>query len=416
MAYISEIIGRPVTDVDGKQVGVIKDIVAHCLEAMPHPVVQAAVVRRGPDIWIVPYSDIAALLSKAVPLKRWASEVQTYSPGEEDIFLVRDVLDKQIIDMDGARVVRVNDLELVRVNGSILVSNVDVGLSGIMRRIGMGRLAQFLAAHFEFLQSSISWHEIELLQQDQFMRLRVPVKRLSELHPADVAEIITDLNRMQSAELLDAFDVKHLADALEEVEPEFQASLVENMDDEKVADVLEEMEPDAAADLLAELPPERSAGLLGLMDEDDAQDVRKLMAYPDETAGGLMTTEYAAIPPGLTAEQAIRKLREAADDAETIYYVYVVDAMQHLIGVCSLSALVLAAPDTPVTNIMKTNVVSVDLFDEQDEIAQVVAKYNLLAVPVVDQHNCLHGIVTSDDALDKIIPTAWKKRLPRFYR
>jgi Mg2+ transporter MgtE len=265
------------------------------------------------------------------------------------------------------------------------------------------------------LQNYISWDDMELLQHDQFMRLKVPVKRLSELHPADIAEIISDLNRMQGKQFLEALDLNLLADALEEVEPEFQASLIENMDDERVADVLEEMDPDDAADLLAELSAERSQELLGLMEDEDAEDVRKLLAYPEDTAGGIMTTEYASIPPGLNAEQAIQWLRDNADEAETINYIYVVDALDHIIGVCSLKALVLAQPETPISRIMKTNIVSIAPLDDQGEVARIVAKYNLQAVPVVDEHNQLHGIVTADDALDKIIPTAWKKRLPRFY-
>jgi len=351
-----------------------------------------------------------------VPLKISREQVDGYQPGEADIFLVRDVLDKQIIDTEGARVVRVNDLELVRVNGSVLVSNVDVGMTGILRRLGLGWIGRRLARRFENIENFISWEDMELFQQDRFMRLRVPVEKLKELHPADIAEIISDLNRMQSAELLDALDIKQLADALEEVEPEFQASLIENMDDERVADMLEEMDPDDAADLLAELDPERSEDLLDLMEDDDAEDVRRLLAYDEDSAGGIMTTEYAVIPPGLTTAQALEHLRANAGEAETIFYVYITDALEHLIGVCSLDQLVLAPPDTPVAQVMKINPVTVSLSDDQEDVAQVVSKYNLLAVPVVDEHNRLHGIVTADDALDKIIPTAWKKRLPRFYR
>jgi magnesium transporter len=416
MAFLSEIIGRPVTDFDGKQVGTLKDIIVRRPEAMLHPIVQAIEVGGVGEARFIPFAEVAVLLSRAIPLKVKLEEVHPYTPVENDLFLARDVLDKQIIDTDGARVVRVNDVELVRINGSVLVSNVDAGLAGIFRRLGLGKLGQGLASRVKSKQSYISWDDIELLQQDQFTQLRVPAKKISELHPADVAEIISDLNRMQSAQLLDTFDVGRLADALEEVEPEFQASLVEHMDDEKVADVLEEMEPDEAADLLAELPRERSADLLELMEDEEAEDVRKLLAYPEDSAGGLMTTSYATIPPGLTAEQALQKLRETATEAETIYYVYVTDPVGCLIGVCSLSGLVLAKPETPVSSIMKTNVVSVNLLDDQEKVAQVVAKYDLLAVPVVDTHSCLHGIVTSDDALDKIVPTAWKKRLPRFYR
>lgn len=415
MAFISEIIGRPVTDIDGKQVGVLQDVIARTPESLPHPLVQAIEVDLSGQRRLIPYDHVAALLSKAIPLKGRLSDLQDYLAGEADIYLVRDVLDKQIIDTDGARVVRVNDLELLRVNGSIFVSNVDVGFSGILRRLGLGKFAQLLGSGSKKLQNYISWDEMELLQHDQYMRLKVPVKKLSELHPADIAEIISDLNRMQGAQFLEALDLDMLADALEEVEPEFQASLIENMDDERVADVLEEMDPDDAADLLAELPAERSKELLGLMEDEDAEDVRKLLAYPEDTAGGIMTTEYASIPPGLTAEQAIQWLRDNADEAETINYIYVIDALDHIIGVCSLKALVLAHPETPISQIMKTNIVSVAPLDDQDEVARIVAKYNLQAVPVVDEHNQLHGIVTADDALDKIIPTAWKKRLPRFY-
>jgi magnesium transporter len=200
------------------------------------------------------------------------------------------------------------------------------------------------------------------------------------------------------------------------VEPEYQASLVEGMPDERVADVLEEMEPDEAADLLAELPKERSQDLLELMEEDEAEDVRKLLAYPEDTAGGIMTTEYAVVRPEHTAGQAIQVLRETGNEAETIFYVYVTDAEEHLMGVFSLSALIFANPDKPVQEFMHKRVISVNLIDEQNDVAQVISKYDLLAVPVVDEQNCLHGIVTADDALDKIIPTAWKKRLPRFYR
>jgi magnesium transporter len=175
------------------------------------------------------------------------------------------------------------------------------------------------------------------------------------------------------------------------------------------------MAPDEAADLLGELSKERSEDLLDLMEDDEAKDVRKLLSYPDDSAGGLMTTEYASVLPDLTAEQAIASLRESASEAETVFYVYVVDEIGHLLGVFSLSDLIFSKPQTPVAQFMHKRVVKVDQFDKQDEIAQVIAKYDLLAVPVVDGENILRGMVTSDDALDKIIPTAWKKRLPRFY-
>jgi len=254
------------------------------------------------------------------------------------------------------------------------------------------------------------------MRRDQSMQLRIPAGKLHELHPADLADIVKDLNRLESGQLLDTLDVQHLADTLEEVEPEFQAELVEHMSNEKVADVLEEMEPDEAADLLGDLPKGRKEDLLALMEKEDADDVRKLLAYPEESAGGIMTTEYASIHPNLTATEAIQVLRGMADEVETMFYVYVVDEEEHLVGTFSLNNLIFAPPGQLVSEFMTDRIITVNLTDDQETVAQTVAKYDLLAVPVVDDENRLHGIVTADDALDKIIPTAWKKRLPRFYR
>jgi magnesium transporter len=418
MAFLSEILGRTVTDLDGNFVGKLEDLVARETIEFPHPVVDALVIEQRGELKIVPYKMVMSLFAPAIPLKCHVEDVPTYTPGEEDVYLSRDVLDKQIIDTDGARVVRVNDLELVRVNGTLYVSNVDVGMMGILRRIGLGKTTRTIASRLRMRlpESVISWDNVELLRHDQFMRLRVPADSLADLHPADVAEIISDLNKLETGQFLDAMNVEQLADTLEQVETDFQVSLVENMDDEKVADVLEEMEPDEAADLLAELPEERSRRLVSLMEKDEADDVRRLLAYPEDSAGGIMTTDFAVVPPNVTAESAIKILRETAREIETFTYVYVTDIENHLVGVFSLTELIFAEPNTLVMDFMDDRVKTVSPLDDQDEVAQVVTKYDLLAVPVVNEQNVIQGIVTADDALDKIIPTAWKKRLPRFYR
>jgi len=413
MAYVSELLGKPVTDVDGVRIGQLDDMVAVVRGEMPHPNISAIAVKRSGGQLLVPFADVAVLIAPAIPLNKRLTEIVPYQPSEHDVFLARDVLDKQIIDTDGMRVVRVNDLELARVSGQFYVANVDVGGLGLLRRLGLSKVAQRVGQRTA--PGMISWDQVEMLDANQPMRLRVPSRKMKELHPADLAEIISDLTRTESDKFLESLDMKTLADTLEEVEPEFQASLVETMSDEKVADVLEEMAPDEAADLLAELPEDRSKELLNLMEREEAADVRKLLAYPEDTAGGIMNTEYIAVAPGLTAEQAISLLRETASEAETIYYIYVVDQDNHLTGVFSLREVVLAKPETPVTEFMHRRVVSVNLIDSQEEVAQAVAKYNLVAVPVVDDEKRLHGIVTADDALDKIIPTAWKKRLPKLY-
>jgi len=417
MAFLSEILGRTITDLDGNFVGKLDDLIARELAEFPHPVVDAVVIDQRGKKLITPYSTVMSLFAPAIPLKCHVEDMPIYELKTDDVYLSRDVLDKQIIDTDGARVVRVNDLELVRINGTLYVSNVDLGLMGILRRIGLGRATHSLASalRMRLPENTVSWDNVELLHHDQFMRLRVPADSIADLHPADVAEILSDLNKMDSGQLMAAMNVEQVADTLEQVETEFQVSLIEDMDDERAADVLEEMEPDEAADLLAELPAERSRRLVSMMDKEEADDVRLLLTYPDDSAGGIMTTDFAVVPPDVTAEQAIKLLRETAVDIEPLIYVYVVDNIGHLLGVFSLNDLIFAEPTALVSEFMDDRVKTVATLDEQDEVAQVITKYDLLAVPVVDEANVIHGIVTADDALDKIIPTAWKKRLPRFY-
>jgi len=417
MAFLSELTGRVVSDVNGENVGRLEDLVAASGSEILHPQIKALSVKRSGSSLLIPIADVAVLIAPAIPLKRRVEDIVPYQPDANDLFLARDVLDQQIIDTNGMRVVRVNDLEVTRVNDDFYVANVDIGGLGLLRRLGLARTSESVAKRLgrNLPPGVISWDVVEQLPGNQAMRLKVPSDKITDLHPADLAEIISELSRAESSKLLDALDMKTLADTLEEVEPEFQASLVERMDDEKVADVLEEMAPDEAADLLAELGEDRSEELLNLMEDDEAEDVRKLLAYPEESAGGIMTTEFIAIPPDLTAEQALAHLRQVASEAETIFYIYVTDQEDHLKGVFSLQDLVLAQPSALVSKFMHHRVVSVNLTDSQDDIAQAVAKYNLLAVPVVDDEGHLHGIVTADDALDKIIPTAWKKRLPRIY-
>ncbi len=418
MTFLSELTGKVVADVDGVRIGRLDDVIAAVHGELLHPRIVALVVKRSGGPLLIPLADVAVLLAPAIALNKRVEDVVAYQPTDQDAHLVRDILDKQIIDTDGMRVVRVNDLEITRVNGDFYVANVDIGGLGLMRRMGLAKPAEKVAGRIgrKLTPGIIPWDAVELLSSDQPMRLKVPSDKIADLHPADLAEIISDLSRADSSKLLDSLDMETLADTLEEVEPDFQASLVEDMSDERVADLLEEMAPDEAADLLAELGEDRSAELLNLMEQDEAADVRKLLTYPENSVGGIMTTEYVAVRPDITAEQAIAYLRKMGTEVETINYVYVTDRSDQLIGVFSLQDLVLAHPRTPVEQIMHQRIVTLGPLDSQDAAAQAVAKYNLLAVPVVDEDGRIHGIVTADDALDKIIPTAWKKRLPRMYR
>ncbi len=418
MPYISEVLGKPVVDIDGKKVGRIDEMIAIHKEKMPHPQVVAIEVKLQKKPFYIPLTDVGVLATHIIPLNKKWEDIKPYKLHKHDIFLVRDVLDKQIIDINGVRVVRVNDVELARVNGSIYLANVDISTAGLMRRLGLpyfgGIFKKKKKKQTSVELGSISWDAVELLENDQPMRLKVPGEKMADLHPADLAELLSDLSRQEGSRLLQKLDDETMADTLEEVEPEFQASLIEEFPNERVADVLEEMSPDEAADLLAELPKERSKEIIKLMEPDEAKDVQKLLAYPENSAGGIMNTEFVSVPAHFTAAEVVNRLRRIAPEVETIYAVYVTDKGK-LAGVISLMELVLAQPESPVKKIMRDRVVAVSIKTLQHEVAQIIAKYNLLAVPVVDDQKKILGIVTADDALDKVIPTAWKKRLPKFY-
>ncbi len=417
MPYLRDLLKRLVPDVQGEPAGRLVEVVVSG-QAQAHPQVLAIELEDDGGRRFLPIEAVASIGEEGMVLDRPRGEVPPFVPSASDLHLVRDVLDRPVIDTDDVRVVEVEDVEIARVNGHWYLANVAIGEDPGEERAGLGRVYQRLVRALGPARppARVSWSPVELLPREHAVRLRIPSQRITELHPADLAEILSDLPRAEGDLIVSSLDVRKLADTLEEVEPEFQASLVGPMPNDKVADVLEEMSPDSAADLLGELPEERSEVILHLMEQEDAADVRKLLAFPDDTAGGLMTTGYVAVRPDLTAEQVLAVLRETAHDAETIFYIYVTDDQGRLTGVFSLTDLVLAQPQTPISAFMHHRVVTAGTCESQEDLARKVAKYNLLAIPVVDERGHLHGIVTADDALDKVLPTAWKKRLPRMYR
>ncbi len=420
MAFLSELRGQKVWDGAGRQIGRCRDILVSELER-DYPPVSGLAISDGTqgELRLIPVEEIEWLGKPAILLRSTGADIPLLQPTGHELWLARSVLDRQIVDTEGRRVVRVNDLELARVGERYCLVAVDVGAWGLVRRLGLEGAARALFAlgKREPPLTLIPWQDVAPLQVEAPLKLRVSRDKISKLHPADIAEIVSNLNRPMRHALMQSLDDEVMADALEEIEPQLQVAVLERLDRERAADILEEMTPDDAADLLAELPAQESAQLLDMMEAEEAGDVRRLLAYPEESAGGIMTTEYAIVPEELTVAQAIEYLRqsEEAREAETIYYVYVTDAASRLKGAIDLRDLIMASPDSKVTSHMHHNVATVDLYTEQREVARVIAKYNILAVPVVDQEGILHGIVTVDDAIDAIIPTAWKKRLPRIF-
>jgi Mg2+ transporter MgtE len=260
----------------------------------------------------------------------------------------------------------------------------------------------------------IAWDSVAPIREVNPSQVQLSVKesRLARLHPSELAEIIGDLSAREAAAVVGQLDDETAADAFEHLDTETRKNLIEDIGTERAADIIEEMDADDAADLLAELPEEQQSELLAEMSAYTAGELRELVKYPEDTAGGMMTTDYVWIYPHRTTVATIRKIREIAPASEFIYYLYVVDKDDHLLGALSLRTLLLALPTAFIDRIMESDLVTVDPLTPAVDVASTIAKYDLLAVPVVDDHGKMLGIVTVDDAIDAIMPDDVAKKLP----
>ncbi len=412
MLFASRLQRQPVFDLSGQIVGFVKDLVVKL--GPKYPYVTAVVVKtpRKEPIF-VPWDAIRSFEESEVILAVPLNEMGKFVQRDDEVLLIKDILDKQIVDTEGKKLIRVADLKLARIGDKIRVVAVDISGQATLRRLGLGFLVDLFSRK---PPKFIDWENVDILgRADPNLKLTVSHDRLALLHPADLAQIANSLSPRQRAAVIESLDDEVAADTIEEMDPEHQVSVLSDMESERASDILEEMAPDDAADLLADLPREKAEELLALMDKKEADELRKLLAHPETSAGGIMTTEYIAVPVGYTAAETLELLRKEAADVEAIYYLYVVDKERHLLGVCSMRDLIKANPDDKIAAFMKTDPIKVELSTEQEEVARLVAKYNLLAVPVVDEENVLHGIVTVDDAIDVVVPTAWKRRFPRIF-
>jgi len=402
----------PLVSPDGEKIGKIKDVVVS-----PHhsyPIIKALTVDTTDKKTMNISWRYVGKADNRIILKYPLKDLQNYNIQKNEISLFRDVIDRQVVDIEGKKVRRVNDLKISPTNGYYHIIGVDIGFNGILRRLGLGRIAKPLGISSN--EDLISWKDIDALKSDYSkLKLKVSKQKIKKLHPADMAEIVDQLGFNESLTILNSLDDESAADTLEEVSPEKQVSLLEGMESQRAAEILDEMSPDDAADVLADLPEEKAEELLDLMEPEESKDLRKLLEYPENTAGGIMTTEFAEVNDRLTAQEIMDSLREIAKDVETIYYIYVVSNEGNLVGVTSVRDILLVAPETPVTEFMHTNIIKVNVMEDQHDVAQQIAKYNLIALPVVENENKLRGIVTVDDAIDIVLPTAWKKRVPRMF-
>ena len=365
------------------------------------------------------YSPMASVLdvdaSGSVVLKELP--VGAVIPESEALYLVQDLFDKQIVDVDGRKVVRINDLEIANTGGTLRVVAADIGVSGLLRRLGAGRIAQHLLDRIP--NSLIAWDNVAPISDvnPAEVQLSVSGSRLSRPHPSELADIISDLSARDAARVVQSLDDETAADAFEHLDADVQQSIIADLGSDRAADIIEEMDSDDAADLLGELDEDKRSELLAkIEDRAYADELEELVEYAPDTAGGLMTTDYVWIFPHRTTAATIAKIREIAPETEFIYYLYVVDDDRKLLGTISLRTLLLALPTAFIHKLMDTDVVSVSTDTSSEDVASTIARYDLLAVPVLDEQGSVLGIVTVDDAIDAIIPEKIAKSLPRFVR
>jgi CBS domain-containing protein len=409
--FLSRLLGRRVRGPDGRRLGTLIDLLAVSGEGV-YPRVRALRVRVSltGDLRRVEWEDVASCDERGTKLKRGAEALGPLKQVPSELALAQDVLDRQIVDTDDAKVERVNDLHLLRARGELRVAHVDVGFRGLVRRLGwepfVDGFMHALRPRAGYLRSEklVAWKHVQPLSAGSpRVRLDVARQKVAELHPSDLADILEDLDRRERAVLFRELPVENAANALEESEPELQRELLAMVEPGRAADLVEAMQPDAAADLLADLPAEQSAEILAAMEAPEAREVEQLLTYDENTAGGMMNTEYLRLSPQLLVQGAIDSIREQAHNIAHVHDAFVVAGDGHLVGVLSLRDLLLARPDAHVVALMHEHPAPLDLEDPAQKAAELASKYNLYSLPVEAKDGRLLGVVTVDDVLEKVL-------------
>jgi CBS domain-containing protein len=410
MIYFTEIDNLPTYDAKGEYLGRLVDL---GVDPSQNSLRVAAFLVRAPrkNVLCIRYEQIQSISVRAVQTACAAHEVQCYPSDEGLIRIKNDILDQQVIDVNHRKVVRVNDIDFDiqpmerRTELRILAANV--GLAAAVRRLLQGLAAKHTLRLIAGMFSSkvIPWEFINLIEPDpaRRLKLRITFDRLARLHPADVADILEELSRDEQKAVLESLDDETAAQVLTEIPTHLQAVLLESFSPERAADIVEEMPPDEAADVLQELPPETSAELLADMETEEAKEVRELLGFEENTAGALMTTEYIMAGETATVVGAIEALRNFEGPLELVHVIYLVNPDRVLTGAVPLARILLAESTTLLRELTTAPIISILAHAGEDEVVDLFHKYNLLALPVVDEKGHVLGMVTADDVLELVV-------------
>jgi magnesium transporter len=402
--FFTELMGMPVLDLKGRRIGRVKDA---ALVPLAHGSRVDRVLVGGGEAWLtIRYDQIQSIaLGRGIVLSD--EQLLPYHNDEYLLRIGRDLLDQQIIDVTGRKVVRVTDVtfEIRHDSGrdTLMVQEVDIGLRSMVRRLLQGI---FPAPWIRRLQqpvppNSIPWEFCNVVESDPLRRLRLNIdyQKLEGMHPADLADIVEDLGPAEREAIFETIDSEVAADALSEIHPKMQASILESLEPEKAADIVEEMAPDEAADVLSELEEQTSEDILDEMDLEPKTEVRELLEFEDDTAGGMMNTEYVALHENATIMDALAALRGNEELLESLNTLFLIDGEERLTAVIPLARLVSASAGARLKDLAAETLFSVPVNEKQNRVTELFDKYNLLTLPVVDEDRKLAGVITADDVI-----------------
>ncbi|MFA6222702.1 MAG: CBS domain-containing protein [Desulfomonilaceae bacterium] len=408
--FLSDLLIRGVHQETGESLGKVSDLILDLDRSTPEVV--GLIYRRKFSTlrFFLAWDNVVELGDSSIMVKKDSGApvpVERKVMGQTEVLLRDFLLDKQIVDVHGAKVERVNDLYFVRSDGKLLLVQVDVGLRGLLRRIGFeDSVVRFSKWFFDYdlKHRFIAWNYVEPLAYPDRLKLQVPQSRLSELHPADLADILEDMDVHERSALAETLDEEVLAEAIEEMDPKIQVSIMRQLEPDRAADIMEEMSPDEAADLIADLPHETASGILREMDDEYEEKLIGLLAHEEDEAGGLMTTQFMTLPPDRTIVEALAHIRRHANEMDVVYYLYIVDDQGKLLGVTNLKELLSNEIFTPLEQIMTTRVISAKIDDGPNDLAGLFAKYGFRGIPVVDEENRMAGVVRFKALLEILAP------------
>ena len=411
--YLSQILGVKYLSDDGTVLGKIKDFL---IDQTPvpgkendpiRPRVVAIRVKNGKDSRVLDFSSFEIKKFKR-KLRITCLEVHDISPADFSncLWLADDIQDKQIVDINGRKLVRVNDIRLVMIPAGTYAIAVDVGMDGLLRRIGIDKPIQSVLDPFsvDIPGKFILWDDIAAVDfSNSNIKLSKSSSKLNTLHPSDLADIIEDLDKASRTYVFASLDEETAADVLEELEPHVQIHIVESLPVEKVADVLEKMPADEVADLLDSLADDKAEKLLDEMEKESSEEVRELLEYPNKFVGSLMTTDFYTFNEDLTVNETLEELRRQRPEPAHIYSIIVIDKHERFLSSISLGELVIADPANQLRDIMNKHAVSVFDDDKVDSLAELVSRYNLLAVPVINKNRLMEGVVVVEDIVEDLL-------------